>query len=105
MLLRLPRGPRAHCAAYLSPTTWKIPPQTGFPLPGPGFGKKLVGGNHSRIKGLYILYSPRTVYYFFLGLSRLNARGGTTSGYVSPGWGSLPASGFTRCFSTHRIGS
>ncbi len=105
MLLRLPRGPRAHCAAYLSPTTWKMDPQTGFPLPGPGYGKKLVGGNHSRIKGLYILYSPRTVYYFFLGLSRLNARGGTTSGYVSPGWGSLPASGFTRCFSTHRIGS
>jgi arabinan endo-1,5-alpha-L-arabinosidase len=33
-------------------------PATGFPLPNQGYGKKLIGGNHSRIEGAFVLYSP-----------------------------------------------
>lgn len=36
---------------------------TGFPLEGQGYGKKLLGKNHSRIEGPYILYNPDTAYY------------------------------------------
>jgi len=42
----------------------KMDPKTGFPLPGQGYGKKLMGGRHSRIEGPYILYSPETDYYY-----------------------------------------
>ena len=41
--------------------------ETGFPLPGQlnsGLGKKLLGGNHARIEGPYIMYSPDTDYYY-----------------------------------------
>ena len=31
---------------------------TGLPLAGQGYGKHLMGGNHARIEGAYILYSP-----------------------------------------------
>lgn len=37
---------------------------TGLPLPGQGYGTHLIGGNHSRIEGPYILYSPHTGYYY-----------------------------------------
>jgi arabinan endo-1,5-alpha-L-arabinosidase len=50
--------------------------QTGKPLPGQGYGKKLLGGNHSRIEGPFILYSPATkFYYLFLSFGGLDARG------------------------------
>ena len=39
-------------------------PDTGFPLEGQGYGKKLLGKNHARIEGPYILYSPDTDYYY-----------------------------------------
>ncbi|HZG65522.1 MAG TPA: family 43 glycosylhydrolase, partial [Herpetosiphonaceae bacterium] len=50
---------------------------TGKPLPGQGYGKKLIGGNHSRIEGGYILYHPDTkFYYMFLSFGGLDASGG-----------------------------
>lgn len=39
-------------------------PETGFPFEGQGYGKHLMGGNHSRIEGPYIIYSPHTGYYY-----------------------------------------
>jgi len=51
--------------------------KNGKPLPGQGYGKKLIGGNHSRIEGPYMLYSPDTGYYYlFLSFGGLDARGG-----------------------------
>ncbi|MCY8826009.1 glycoside hydrolase family 43 protein [Bacillus atrophaeus] len=51
--------------------------KTGFPLPGQGYGKKLLGGNHSRIEGPYILYNPDTKYYYlYLSYGGLDATGG-----------------------------
>ncbi|SFE06399.1 arabinan endo-1,5-alpha-L-arabinosidase [Paenibacillus catalpae] len=51
--------------------------KTGKPLPGQGYGKKLLGGNHSRIEGPYMLYSPDTDYYYlFLSYGGLDAAGG-----------------------------
>ncbi len=50
---------------------------TGKPLPNQGYGKKLIGGNHSRIEGAYMLYSPQTDYYYmFLSFGGLDATGG-----------------------------
>lgn len=37
---------------------------TGFPLEGQGYGTHLIGGNHSRIEGPFIIYSPHTGYYY-----------------------------------------
>ncbi len=55
----------------------EMDPQTGFPLEGQGYGKKLLGKNHSRIEGPYILYSPETDYYYlFLSFGGLNANDG-----------------------------
>ncbi|PRS03934.1 endo-alpha-(1-_5)-L-arabinanase [Bacillus atrophaeus] len=55
----------------------KMNPKTGFPLPGQGYGKKLLGGNHSRIEGPYILYNPDTKYYYmYLSFGGLDATGG-----------------------------
>lgn len=52
-------------------------PETGFPLEGQGYGKKLLGKNHSRIEGPYIMYSPETDYYYlFLSFGGLNADDG-----------------------------
>ena len=42
----------------------KMDAATGRPLPGQGYGKKLIGGNHARIEGAYILHSPETKYYY-----------------------------------------
>ena len=51
--------------------------QTGFPKEGQDYGKKLLGGNHSRIEAPYILYSPDTEYYYlFLSFGGLNAADG-----------------------------
>lgn len=55
----------------------KMDVDTGYPYPGQGYGKKLLGGNHSRIEGPYILYSPETEYYYlFLSFGGLDAVGG-----------------------------
>lgn len=55
----------------------KMDPKTGKPLPDQGYGKKLTGGNHSRIEGSYMLYSPDTDYYYmFLSFGGLDASGG-----------------------------
>lgn len=42
----------------------EMDPVTGFPLEGQGYGKHLMGGNHSRIEGPYIIYSRHTGYYY-----------------------------------------
>ncbi|PLS80027.1 MAG: glycoside hydrolase family 43 [Chloroflexi bacterium] len=50
---------------------------TGKPLPGQGYGKPLLGGNHSRIEGGYVLYHPDTkFYYLYLSFGGLDAVGG-----------------------------
>lgn len=50
---------------------------TGFPIEGQGYGKKLLGKNHARIEAPYILYSPDTDYYYlFLSFGGLNAADG-----------------------------
>ncbi|MBY8911934.1 glycoside hydrolase family 43 protein [Bacillus sp. YC2] len=52
-------------------------PKTGFPLPNQGYGKKLLGGHHSRIEGPYISYNPETKYYYlYLSFGGLDATGG-----------------------------
>ena len=52
----------------------EMDPETGLPLEGQGYGKKLLGKNHARIEGPYILYSPDTEYYYlFLSFGGLNA--------------------------------
>ena len=37
---------------------------TGLPEPGQGYGKHLLGGNHARIEGAYVLYNPMTAFYY-----------------------------------------
>ena len=55
----------------------EMDPKTGFPLEGQGYGKKLLGKNHARIEGPYILYSPETEYYYlFLSFGGLGADDG-----------------------------
>jgi len=55
----------------------RMNPETGFPLEGQGYGKRLTGGNHSRIEGPYILFSPKTEYYYlFLSFGGLDRNGG-----------------------------
>ena len=53
---------------------------TGLPMEGQangGYGTKLLGGNHARIEGPYIMYSPDTDYYYlFLSFGGLNANDG-----------------------------
>ncbi len=52
-------------------------PTLGRPLPGQGYGKKLIGGNSSRIEGPYIIYAPETGYYYlFMTFGGLDATGG-----------------------------
>jgi arabinan endo-1,5-alpha-L-arabinosidase len=49
---------------------------TGFPLPNQGYGKHLLGGNHSRIEGAYVQYSPQSDYYYmFTSFGGLDANG------------------------------
>ncbi|WP_151734670.1 glycoside hydrolase family 43 protein ['Paenibacillus yunnanensis' Narsing Rao et al. 2020] len=55
----------------------EMDPATGFPLPDQGYGKKLLGANHARIEGPYMLYSPETDYYYlFLSYGGLDSHGG-----------------------------
>jgi arabinan endo-1,5-alpha-L-arabinosidase len=42
----------------------KMDETTAKPLPGQGYGKHLVGGDHAPIEGGYVLYSPETDYYY-----------------------------------------
>lgn len=42
----------------------ELDPDTGFPFPGQGYGKKLIGGNDARIEGPFMLYSPESDYYY-----------------------------------------
>lgn len=49
---------------------------TGLPTPGQGYGKHLMGGNHARIEGAYVLYSPQSKYYYlFTSFGGLDASG------------------------------
>lgn len=49
---------------------------TGKPVAGQGYGKHLMGGNHSRIEGAYVLYSPESkFYYLFTSFGGLDASG------------------------------
>lgn len=55
----------------------KMNPTNGMPLPGQGYGKRLMGGNHSRIEGAFVMYSPATSYYYmFTSFGGLDAGGG-----------------------------
>jgi arabinan endo-1,5-alpha-L-arabinosidase len=55
----------------------KLDPTTGKPLPGQGYGKKLLGANHSRIEAPAVLHHPATKYYYlFLSFGGLDAGGG-----------------------------
>ncbi len=55
----------------------EMDPVTGRPLPGQGYGQRLMGGNHSRIEGAHILYSPESRwYYLFISFGGLAADGG-----------------------------
>ncbi|WP_457424749.1 glycoside hydrolase family 43 protein [Roseateles sp. P5_E7] len=50
---------------------------TGLPIAGQGYGKHLMGGNHARIEGAYILYSPTSKYYYlFTSFGGLASDGG-----------------------------
>lgn len=50
---------------------------TGLPLAGQGYGKHLMGGNHARIEGAYVIYSPQSKYYYlFTSFGGLDAVGG-----------------------------
>lgn len=52
-------------------------PTNGMPLPGQGYGKHLMGGNHGRIEGAFVMYSPATSYYYlFTSFGGLDATGG-----------------------------
>ncbi|AGC68111.1 glycoside hydrolase family 43 [Thermoclostridium stercorarium subsp. stercorarium DSM 8532] len=54
----------------------EMDPETGFPL-NKGYGKKILGGNHARIEGPFVLYSPETGYYYlFLSFGGLDSKGG-----------------------------
>jgi arabinan endo-1,5-alpha-L-arabinosidase len=49
---------------------------TGLQKPGQGYGKHLIGGNHSRIEGAYVMYSPQSkFYYMFTSFGGLDANG------------------------------
>lgn len=51
-------------------------PATGMPLPNQGYGKHLLGGNHARIEGAYVQYSPQSGYYYmFTSFGGLDANG------------------------------
>src|SRR5690606_29391875 len=59
----------------------ELDPATGLIKPGQtangGYGKHLMGGNHSRIEAPFILYSPHTDYYYlFSSFGGLAANGG-----------------------------
>jgi arabinan endo-1,5-alpha-L-arabinosidase len=50
---------------------------TGLPGPGQGYGQHLLGGNHARIEGAYVLHNAQTgFYYLFTSFGGLAANGG-----------------------------
>jgi arabinan endo-1,5-alpha-L-arabinosidase len=52
-------------------------PETGFPLENQGYGKRLMGQNHSRIEAPYIQYNKANGYYYlFVTFGGLDAVGG-----------------------------
>lgn len=52
-------------------------PTLGQPLPGQGYGTKILGGNHAPIEGGYVIYSPESEYYYlFTSFGGLAANGG-----------------------------
>jgi arabinan endo-1,5-alpha-L-arabinosidase len=52
-------------------------PATGFPKPGQGYGRHLLGGHHARIGAPYVLYNAQTrFYYLFTCFGGLDAAGG-----------------------------
>jgi beta-xylosidase len=55
----------------------QLDPATGRPRAGQGYGRRLIGGNHVRVEGPYILYNPETAYYYlFLSFGGLSSDGG-----------------------------
>lgn len=49
---------------------------TGVQLDGQGYGTKIMGGNHARIEGAYVVYHPETQYYYmFVSFGGLGADG------------------------------
>lgn len=51
--------------------------ETGLPYEGQGYGKHLFGGQHLRIEGVFMQYSPETDhYYLFASFGGLDATGG-----------------------------
>lgn len=55
----------------------QLDPATGLPIPGQGYGKHLLGGNHAEIEGAYVIYNPATQYYYmFTSWGGLAAAGG-----------------------------
>lgn len=55
----------------------EMDPETGFPLPGQGYGKHLMGGNHSRIEAPNVMWDAETGYYYlFTSFGGLDANGG-----------------------------
>ena len=49
---------------------------SGMPVAGQGYGKHLLGGNHARIEGAYVMYSPQSDYYYmFTSFGGLDANG------------------------------
>jgi arabinan endo-1,5-alpha-L-arabinosidase len=54
----------------------EMEPASGMPVAGQGYGKHLMGGNHSRIEGAYVMYSPQSDYYYmFTSFGGLDANG------------------------------
>lgn len=54
-----------------------LDPSTGRPYAGQGYGTHLLGGNHARIEGAYVIYAPETgFYYMFVSYGGLSADGG-----------------------------
>ncbi|AGB41661.1 beta-xylosidase [Halobacteroides halobius DSM 5150] len=52
-------------------------PNTGYPKPNQGYGKRIAGGNHAPMEGPHIRYNPQTEYYYlFLSFGTLAADGG-----------------------------
>ncbi len=55
----------------------EMDPGTGLPKETNSYGTKLLGGNHARIEGPYMLYNPDTDYYYlFTSFGGLDASGG-----------------------------
>jgi len=55
----------------------EMDPESGYPKPEQGYGKRIAGGNHGPMEAPYILYHPGTGYYYlFLSFGTLASDGG-----------------------------